>query len=491
MKKRILYLAAIALVAITGCQKELSLENGNTPAEGSLQDDALGDCLPKTVNGVYEENRALVAASNTITVDVNVTRTGSYVVTTDTVNGCYFRGTGIFTATGNNTVTLRGNGTPFQDGTFNYIVSFDSTFCDIQIDVLPAGAGGPANFTLVSGGTPVNCATAVVNGTYVQNAAVNTTNTVTVSVNVTQIGTYSISATGGGMTFTKSGAFTTTGNQTITLNASGTPTTSGANTVTFAAPFATCNFTVNVQGQAVYTVDCPNVVVNGTYEAGTALVSGVHTITIPVTVSTAGAYSITTTTQNGISFSGSGTLATGPGTITLQGSGTPAAAGTPSFSFGTPSCGFTVTCNGAPTVDWRFTVTNAPSTTYQGETDNAILLVIPPPIPLATFGYSGSNVAGTDDLTITLVDANSTISVGETYSTASLLPNTASFVYDLPGATDTYTADPSITGASIVFTVTAHNPVAKTITVTFTGSAKNIGGQTININNGQLTCTYL
>jgi hypothetical protein len=93
----------------------------------------------------------LVATSNTILVDVNVTRTGSYVVTTDTVNGCFFRATGIFTATGNNTVTLRGNGQPFAAGTFNYIVSFDSTFCDVQVMVTSQGVGTLA-------GSPNACA---------------------------------------------------------------------------------------------------------------------------------------------------------------------------------------------------------------------------------------------------------------------------------------------------------------------------------------------
>ena len=146
MKKHFFYWLALAFLVITGCQKEVSFELGNTPAEGSLQSDVTGDCLPKTVNGTYVATTALVPTTNSITVSVNVARTGTYVVTTDTINGYYFRGTGTFTALGATNVTLRGNGTPFAAGIDNFVVSFDSTICDIAVTVLPAGAGGLAVF---------------------------------------------------------------------------------------------------------------------------------------------------------------------------------------------------------------------------------------------------------------------------------------------------------------------------------------------------------
>ena len=68
MKRQIVYLLALGLLVIIGCQKELSFEGANTPAQGSLQSDASGDCLPKTVNGTYEAGTALVPATNTISV---------------------------------------------------------------------------------------------------------------------------------------------------------------------------------------------------------------------------------------------------------------------------------------------------------------------------------------------------------------------------------------------------------------------------------------
>jgi hypothetical protein len=212
MKKLLFCWLLAGLVMMTGCQKELSFEQGTKPGHGMLQEETSGDCFPKTVNGVYEVGTPLVAATNNIEISVDVTETGNYLITTDTVNGIYFRASGIFTQTGMNTITLNGNGTPFTSGVHNYVVSFDGTTCDIQVTSLPAGAGGPAVFTLETTGTaPVNCSGATAQGTYVIGSPLTSANTVTLSVNVTQIGTFSMSSTAtNGMTFSKTDVFLTT-----------------------------------------------------------------------------------------------------------------------------------------------------------------------------------------------------------------------------------------------------------------------------------------
>jgi hypothetical protein len=357
MLRSLSLLTISCLVLFLSCQKETSFEGDNTPAEGSLLSDVNGDCTPKTVNGTYVAGTALVASVNTITCDVNVTKKGPYLITTDTINGYFFSATGTFTSLGNNTVTLRGNGTPFSAGVNNFIVSFDSTFCDIQVTVQGSGGGGGggtnAVYTLVAGGTPSNCASAVVNGTYTQNAALTASNTVTVSVNVTTIGAYTLTATGGGMTFTATGNFTTTGNQNVTMTGSGTPATSGANTVTFAAPNNSCNFAVNVApaggGAAVGTLagspgTCSPITVNGFYIESSATGSS-NTVGVTVNVTTAGTYTISTNTVNGLSFSSSGNLTVGNNqVINLAASGTPTTAGNQTYTvtFGSSSCTFTV-----------------------------------------------------------------------------------------------------------------------------------------------------
>jgi hypothetical protein len=700
MRKHFIYWLALGFVAITGCQKELSFEGGNTPAEGSLQSDVSGDCLPKTVNGIYEAALALTPATNTITVQVNVTHTGLYTIATDTVNGYYFRGTGTFTALGANTITLRSNGTPFAAGVNNFVVSFDSTICDIPVTVLPAGTTKPAVFAFAGAGG--SCTGAVPAGTYTKDVALNSTNTVTISVNVTTIGTYNITTTFQGMTFAASGIFAATGAQTVTLNGSGTPSTSGLNTVPLTAGTSTCSFPVTVTTAAVGTLGattgacspstingtyikdviltaantvqvqidvttagtynistntvagmqfsgtgtvavgpgqlitlngtgtptaagpqtftvtfgtstctftitvgaaavaagtlggatgaCTPSTVNGTYTSGVALVAASNTVQVQINVTTAGVYNISTNTVAGMQFSGTGTVALGAGQlITLTGTGTPTATGAKTFTvtFGASTCTFTITvvaaggvgaftanCASAvpaglyeattqlnpsntvvitvnvtaigtyniatvvtngmifsasgtfaalgntnitlvgsgtplsagtsnipmpgttactfplvvdpvPMIDWRFTVTNAPATIYQGQTDAAVLQSPAPPVVI--FALSGSNSAGTDNLTIALSDANGTIANGETYSTSALTGNAAIFSYDLATGTDTYSADPGVSGVTMTFTVTSHVVATKTIIGTFTGTAKNGAGQIITITNGTFT----
>ena len=113
----------------------------------------------------------------------------------------------------------------------------------------------------------------------------------------------------------------------------------------------------SISTKAVYTIgtggSCSNTVVNGTYAKGATLNSS-NTVTLFANVTTQGTWSITTNTVNGYSFSGSGTF-TGTGTqqVTLNGSGTPAAGQTDTFtatadnSGGT--CTFSVTVMGTVT----------------------------------------------------------------------------------------------------------------------------------------------
>src|SRR6186713_2405773 len=113
MKKPLLLLSLLAVIVFfNACQKELSVETGSNPSQGSLQSDVTGDCLPKTVSGIYEAGTVLNGTTNYIEVQVSVASAGSYVVYSDTVNGIFFRATGVFNATGLTTVRLKGSGTP-------------------------------------------------------------------------------------------------------------------------------------------------------------------------------------------------------------------------------------------------------------------------------------------------------------------------------------------------------------------------------------------
>lgn len=448
MKKHVVYLLAIGLLLLHGCQKEESFEVPAGDSQGSLQSDASGDCLPKTVNGSYVAATPLVAATNTISVQVNTTRVGSYLVYTDTVNGYYFRATGNFTQLGPNTVTLRGNGTPFAAGINNFVVNYDSTSCDVQVTVLPAGTGA-AVFTLAGAGG--SCTSATVNGSYAVGVALNATNTVTLSVNVTTIGTYNMSTTFQGMTFSKTGAFAATGAQTVTLNGSGTPTTAGANTVPITVAGGTCTFVVNVGSAAVGTLGgaggaCTPSTVNGTYAVGTAL-TGTNTVQVQINVTTPGTYSITTNTVAGFSFAASGTAVAGTQTITLNGTGTPTAGGAQTFTvtFGSSTCTFVVNVTG---------------------------------------GATGTLGGGPGACTPSTVNGTYTVGTALTGSNTVTVQINAT----TPGAYNITTN--TVTGFSFSKTGTAVSGV-NTITLNGTGTPTAAGAQTFTVTFGTSTCTFV
>ncbi len=245
--KKLCGLFLTALILLYSCQKETSYENGaGLSAEGSLQSDVNGDCLPKDVLGTYEASTELVAADNRMEVQVDVLKTGPYLISTDTVNGYFFSAKGNFTATGLTTVTLEGKGTPLEDGIDNFRVLFDSTECIVAVAVLPLGGSGPAVMTF--NGAPGACMDFAVAGNYVINVPlVEASNTVSIKVNVTTAGTYSItSQASNGMIFTGSGTVLT-GEQTIVLRGSGTPVSTGPTNIPLDYNSTTnCGFTINV-----------------------------------------------------------------------------------------------------------------------------------------------------------------------------------------------------------------------------------------------------
>lgn len=236
------------LFLLFSCQKELSLELKSSGAQGSLHSDATDECLPKTVSGSFIARKVL-NDSNFVEIEIDVSKAGSYSIASDTVNGYSFHGTGNFTTTGINRIKLKGQGTPAVAGTNTFLINFDSTFCYIQVAVLPSGAGGPAVFTLQGSGS--TCLDFNVQGSYVKGTALTASNKVDIKVDVTTVGTYSISTTAtNGMTFTGTGTIANTGIQIITLNGSGTPVNSGNTTITVAAGASSCTFPINVTATA-------------------------------------------------------------------------------------------------------------------------------------------------------------------------------------------------------------------------------------------------
>ena len=229
---------------LIACQKELDFET-DPLAHGTLKKDAAGGCLPSTINGIYTKDAALTA-NNFVDVQLQVTNPGTYEVVTDTVDGMWFKAVGTISSNGVQTVRLTGNGTPVDEGTQLLTVKFDGSTCTIEVFV--TGPGTPAaGFEL--GGAPGTCTGATLSGTFTSGEAVAAGTTVTLNINVSSTGTYNIStATVNGISFSGSGYLSTTGSQTLVLNATGTPADAGNFSYIVSNGVDNCTFVVTVQG---------------------------------------------------------------------------------------------------------------------------------------------------------------------------------------------------------------------------------------------------
>ena len=250
MKTTFKYILSLAIVSffVVACQKETSFEKGSSTASvGSLSVDGSGNCLGAVISGVYYKDTA-IKASNYVDISVQVDTAGTYTISTDTVNGYYFKASGTFTATGTQVIRLVGGGKPLAAGTDIFTVSYNGTFCEFSVTVTAAGPppGGSAVFTIA-------CTGATPSGTYVAGTLLTASNTITLNVNVTTVGTWSVTTAPAvnNMTFTGTGTFTLTGAQTITLTATGTPTAAGVFTFTVTGGTGTCTFQCTVTAVAI------------------------------------------------------------------------------------------------------------------------------------------------------------------------------------------------------------------------------------------------
>lgn len=103
------------------------------------------NCGSAVVDGIQTENVPL-DASNTITIDLNVTAGGAYSITA-TIQGMTFASSGTLPATpATQQIVLTGTGTPSADGNFNLVLPGTPT-CSVPITVAP-GAAIDWKFTL-------------------------------------------------------------------------------------------------------------------------------------------------------------------------------------------------------------------------------------------------------------------------------------------------------------------------------------------------------
>ena len=382
---KILKFSSLALVLATiffSCQKEYSLENVITPA-GTWQFNDAARLYAGNIDTAYIATTGTTKTLNLVgrSADgkenfllhlyaTDSFKVGDYKASLYENDFLYFTQAKTFytadqfigefivtiTAIGNNSVTgtFAGDVEDSSGATKPLTLGKFTSRINLSTNGTGGGGGGTGSASGTLGASAGVCTQTTFSGTYTQGVALTSANTATVQVNVITPGTYTISTnTVNGVTFSSTGSFTTTGLQSVILSGSGTPVSSGNQTFAVSFGTSTCNFVINFgTGAAPATGTlggapgaCTSFTPAGTYTQGVALTSA-NTVQIQVNVTTIGAYSITSTSVNGVTFSKSGTFTTtGVQNVTLTGSGTPTNSGSQSFtvSFGTSSCTFSIT----------------------------------------------------------------------------------------------------------------------------------------------------
>ncbi len=114
--------------------------SGTTGGEG-------GSCTPFNILGTYQQGVTL-NSSNQVQVQLNVTVSGYYEIVTNSIDGISFSGSGTLPTTGAQIVILTGSGIPVSAGTQSYTVTFGTSSCTFNVNVLPTSTSSGDYFPL-------------------------------------------------------------------------------------------------------------------------------------------------------------------------------------------------------------------------------------------------------------------------------------------------------------------------------------------------------
>ncbi len=123
------------VLSIVSCKKDTAPTNNpgtTSPAVFSLTD-GVGNCYTPVVQGSYLAGTPLTTA-NKVIIQVNVTTTGTFSISTSNLNGYKFIASGTLSTTGLQSITLQGTGTPIFGETDQYPIIAGSG-CKIIITV--------------------------------------------------------------------------------------------------------------------------------------------------------------------------------------------------------------------------------------------------------------------------------------------------------------------------------------------------------------------
>lgn len=353
------------------------------------------NCSTATALGDYMIGVPLTE-NNKIVLEVNVTSTGYWSITSNTANGYSFKGSGNFTSVGKQTIELLGTGAPLVSGNdlFNITSNAKTPTSCSSITVTTK----PIKYT-------VDCTQITVGGEFTEDVPVTSNHNVKIKVNIEATGDTSISTnTVAGIQFVSGPlSFDTLGEKEVILTASGTPTTPGIHNFSLVQSNGltnTCSFDVEILPQPVaYSLTCSSIVVNGAYAPDIEM-NNTNTITLTVNVQYPGNYEIKTDTVDGVTFTGTGTFpSAGNHDVILTASGKAKDGGEHVFTISTNSVSGGNTCTVKMDFIYRrVTVLGLgggmyqPGTATNSQASKAILL--------ATSNFSVSGTLKTEGITI-------------------------------------------------------------------------------------------
>jgi len=238
---------------------------------------------------------------------------------------------------------------------------------------------------------------------------------------------------------------------------------------------------------------CPIDQVAGTFYDGIKPGQDTAYVIVNVDVTAIGDYTITSNTVNGMYFSNTGTFTnTGINTIKLKPAGTPIAIGTSdySISFGSVSCGFTVTVKDSTgtglgsggtttpvtgTGTWQFTTASGTTTSSSNATGTLV----------ASAGINGLSISGTNALGDTALAISLTLPSSTVPASGSFTALSGNAVLQVTsGATTVYSTVAGETDVTLTVTITSYNSSTKELIGTFSGVVKTTGGANATISTG-------
>ncbi|MDR0195721.1 MAG: hypothetical protein LBI73_11410 [Myroides sp.] len=260
-----------------------------------------------TAVGNYFIGMSVDPTKNYVDVTVNVTAKGNYRIATAVSNGVSFSGSGTFETEGNNqTVRLYAEGIPTTAGSFTVGTITNSN-----------GASSSAcnvSFTIKGVDFKVDLTKSTHKGVYLKGRNLTLENTITIEVEVLAPGKASFELKSGNVIFSAKDVVLNytqgqANKQLVNLISNKEKLSTVEDKLTFQGTGKyTGSYSIDVAAPAVdYLIDCSSISSVGSEEfVPNVTVSGKHFITIKVNVITPGAYTIKTTSVNGIYFEATG-----------------------------------------------------------------------------------------------------------------------------------------------------------------------------------------